>query len=558
MGSSGNPPPSGKAPSIRASTSKPSAGRGAPASTRAPNGNIRSPIQGRWILLATILGSGMAFIDSTVVNVALPVLQQDLHANAADVQWVVESYALFLSALILVGGALGDRFGRKRLYAIGIGLFAVASALCGLSATITELIIWRSVQGIGAALLTPGSLAIISASFPPEGRGKAIGTWSGMTAIASAVGPLVGGFLIQFSWRWIFFLNPPLAVITLMLLFQHVPESRDEDAQGPVDIRGSLLATVGLGALVFGLISAGAVGFGQPQVFLSLAIGVLALCGFILSQVRERYPMMPLNLFRSHTFSGTNLLTFFLYGALGGALYFLPFNLQKVHGYTPLQAGLSLLPFTVIASSLSRWAGGLINRYGAKIPLIVGPTIAGVGFLLFARTGLNSNYWTQYFPAVVVLALGMTITVSPLTTAMLGSVSQAHSGIASGVNNAVARTASLVAIAVFGIVVAEIFYGAFSQNLDMLHLAPTLQAAMEAQRTSLTGIQIPAGVSTTTHTALQLAVHKAFISGFRAAMLVGAVLAFVSALAAGWLVEGPFLPKSMETSLEKLENRLHQ
>jgi EmrB/QacA subfamily drug resistance transporter len=499
----------------------------------------------------------MAFIDTTVVNVALPVLQQDLHATAADVQWVVEAYALFLSALILVGGSLGDRLGRKRIYTIGIVLFAIASAFCGLSANITELIIWRSVQGVGAALLVPGSLAIISASFPASKRGPAVGTWSGLTAITSAIGPLIGGFLIQFSWRWIFFLNLPLAAITLILLFQHVPESRDEGAQGPVDIRGALLATVGLGALVYGLINAGADGFGHPEALVPLAIGVLGLGGFVLSQMRERYPMMPLYLFRSRTFSGTNLLTLFLYGALGGALYLLPFNLQKVHGYTPLEAGLALLPFTIILSSLSRWAGGLINRYGARLPLMVGPTLAGFGFLLFARTGLNGNYWTQYFPAVVVLGLGMTVTISPLTTAMLGAVSQDHAGIASGINNAVARTAGLVAIATFGIVVAQIFYGALSQNLDALHLAPALSSAMQAQRDLLTGIQIPAGVGSTTHGALQLAVNDAFISGFRAAMLVGAVLAFASAVVAGVLVEGPFLPERLEESLEKQLEQHH-
>jgi MFS family permease len=266
--------------------------------------------------------------------------------------------------------------------------------------------------------------------------------------------------------------------------------------------------------------------------------------------------MMPLYLFRSRTFSGTNLLTLFLYGALGGALYFLPFNLQKVHGYTPLEAGLALLPFTIILSSLSRWAGGLINRYGAKLPLMIGPTLAGFGFLLFARTGLNGNYWTQYFPAVVVLGLGMTVTVSPLTTAMLGAVSQDHAGIASGINNAVARTASLVAIATLGIVVAQIFYGALSQNLDALHLAPAVSSAMQAQRDQLTGMQIPGGVSAATHGALQLAVNDAFISGFRAAMLVGALLAFASAVMAAVLVEGPFLPEKLEASLEKqLEQR---
>jgi EmrB/QacA subfamily drug resistance transporter len=517
-----------------------------------------SVVQGRWILVATILGSSMAFIDSTVVNVALPVLQQDLHATASDVQWVVEAYALFLSALILAGGSLGDRLGRKRIYTIGIVLFAIASAFCGFSANITELIIWRSVQGVGAALLVPGSLAIISASFPASKRGPAIGTWSGLTAVTSAIGPLIGGFLIQFSWRWIFFLNLPLAAITLILLFQHVPESRDEATEGPVDIRGALLATVGLGALVYGLINAGADGFGHPEVLLPLVIGALGLGGFVLSQMRERYPMMPLYLFRSRTFSGTNLLTLFLYGALGGALYFLPFNLQKVHGYTPLEAGLSLLPFTIIVSSLSRWAGGLINRYGAKLPLMVGPTLAGFGFLLFARTGLNGNYWTQYFPAVVVLGLGMTVTVSPLTTAMLGAVSQDHAGVASGINNAVARTASLVAIAILGIVVAQIFYGALTQNLEALHLAPAVSSAMQTQRDRLTGIQIPAGVGSTTHGTLQLAVNDAFISGFRAAMLVGAAMSFASAIVAGWLVEGPFLPAKLEESVEKRLELYHQ
>jgi hypothetical protein len=268
--------------------------------------------------------------------------------------------------------------------------------------------------------------------------------------------------------------------------------------------------------------------------------------------------MMPLYLFRSRTFSGTNLLTLFLYGALGGALYFLPFNLQMVHGYTPLEAGLALLPFTIILSSLSRWAGGLIHRYGAKLPLMVGPTLAGFGFLLFARTGLNGNYWTQYFPAVVVLGLGMTVTVSPLTTAMLGAVSQDHAGIASGINNAVARTAGLVAIAVLGIVVAQIFYGALTQNLDALHLAPVVNSAMQAQRDRLTGIQVPSGMDSTTHGALQLAINDAFISGFRAAMLVGAALAFASAVVAGVLVEGPFLPARLEESLEKRFEQLHQ
>jgi EmrB/QacA subfamily drug resistance transporter len=510
-----------------------------------------TPIAGRWILVATILGSSMAFIDSTVVNVALPALQRGLQATAADVQWVVEAYALFLSSLILVGGALGDRYGRKRIFAIGIVLFALASAWCGLAQDTTQLIISRSIQGIGGALLTPGSLAIISATFPPEGRGKAIGTWAGFTTITSALGPVVGGFLILFSWRWIFFLNLPLAAVALVVVFQHVPETRDEGMQGPPDIRGALLATFGLGGIVYGLITAGAIGFGHPEVILALVGGAAALVGFVLAEKWERAPMLPLHLFRSKTFSGTNLLTFFLYGALGGTLYFLPFNLQQVHGYSPLQAGLALLPFTVIMFSLSRWAGGLINRYGAKLPLIVGPSLAGIGFLLFARTGLDGNYWTQYFPAVVVLGLGMVITISPLTTAMLGSVSQDHAGIASGVNNAVARTASLVAVAVFGIVVAGIFYNVVISDLAALHLTRAVEQGMVAEIDKLAGIQIPAHLPPAVHKAIQGVIDSAFVQGFRAAMLLGAGLAFLSALVAGWLVEGRIAKTEASQTINK-------
>ncbi len=491
----------------------------------------------------------MAFIDSTVVNVALPVLQRDLHATSVDVQWVVEAYALFLAALILVGGALGDRFGRKRVYATGIILFAVASALCGISQSAGQLIVARAIQGIGGALLTPGSLAIISASFPAAGRGRAIGTWSGFTTITSALGPVLGGFLIQFSWRWIFFINLPLAVAALALLFLHVPETRDMNETGPLDITGAMLATLGLGALIFGLITAGAHGFGHANVLFPLVIGVAALAVFIATEGRVRNAIMPPSLFKSRMFSATNVLTFFLYGALGGALYFLPFNLQQLHGYTALQSGISLLPFTIIMFSLSRWAGGLINRFGARLPLVIGPTLAGIGFLLFARTGMDGNYWTQFFPAVLALAFGMTTTVSPLTTSVMGAVGQEHAGIASGVNNAVARTAGLVAVAVFGIIVTQIFFASITGNITALHLDPGLQQQMLDQRDKLLGAQIPATVSAATHHALLNALDTAFIKGFRAAMFVGAGLAFISAIVAYFFVDGPFLPRGQKEAL---------
>src|SRR5213592_2424712 len=315
----------------------------------APSVETRQRSVGTWVLVATILGSSMAFIDGTVVNVALPVLQTDLHATASDVQWVVEAYSLFLASLILVGGSLGDHFGRRRIFAIGILLFTVASILCGFAPNVTVLIIMRAIQGIGGALMIPGSLAIISASFDSKQRGRAIGTWSGFTAITSVVGPVLGGVLVQYaSWRWVFFINVPLAAVILGLLFWRVPESRDADASGRLDWWGTQLVTAGLGALVYGLIEAGSVGFDNSLVLSSLAVGIFALLAFLLVEARTPAPMVPLTLFRSRTFSGANLLTLLLYGALGGLTFFLPFNLIQVQGYPPSAAGAAFVPFILI------------------------------------------------------------------------------------------------------------------------------------------------------------------------------------------------------------------
>ncbi len=494
---------------------------------------------GPWVLAATILGSSMAFIDGTVINVALPVLQTDLHATVADVQWVVESYSLFLAALILVGGSLGDSFGRRRIYAIGITLFVAASVLCGFAPNVTFLIVARAVQGIGGALLVPGSLAIISASFAKEQRGRAIGTWSGFTAITSVLGPVLGGALVQYaSWRWVFFINVPIAAITLIILFWRVPESRDEENKARLDWWGALLATLGLGAIVYGLIESSSLGLGNPLVIYALILGVVALIAFLFVEARSSAPMLPLSLFRSKTFSGANLLTFLLYAALGGALFFLPFNLIRVQGYPPTAAGAANLPFIIIMFSLSRWSGGLVTRYGAKLPLIVGPLIAACGFALFAVPGIGGSYWTTFFPAVVVLGLGMAISVAPLTTTVMGAVDVQRAGIASGVNNAVSRAAGLIAIAVLGIVILSVFESSLDSHLAALHLAPTTQQMIETQRTRLVGITIPAGVSNSLHAALERAIDESFVAGFRVVMLISAALAAASALSALLLIEG--------------------
>ncbi|HKS70224.1 MAG TPA: MFS transporter [Ktedonobacterales bacterium] len=498
-----------------------------------------------WVLFATILGSSLGFIDGTVVNVALPTIQRDFAATAGSVQWVIEAYSLFLAALILVGGSLGDRLGRRRVFSAGIVLFTAASVVCGLAPNLLALILARAVQGIGGALLIPGSLAIISASFDDARRGAAIGTWAAFTTITSAVGPVLGGWLVQtLSWRWVFFINVPLAAITLAATFLRVPESRDEGVTGRLDVVGAGLATLGLGALVFGLIESSALGLGAPLVVAAIVVGIAALIAFVWVEARAERPgsgvapMVPLRLFRSRTFSGTNLLTLLLYGALGGALYFVPFNLQQVQGYSPAEAGAALLPMTLVIFALSRWAGGLIPRFGAKLPLVVGPTIAAAGFALFAVPSIGGSYWTTYFPAILVLSLGMAIVIAPLTTAVMGAVSTSHAGVASGVNNAVSRAAGLLAIAILNLVVVAVFASAFQHGLAPLPLDVATRQSLIAQSGHLAAVQLPPGLSASTQAAVQQAVNTSYVAGFRVAMLIAAGLALASAVVAGILVEG--------------------
>lgn len=493
---------------------------------------------GPWVLAATIIASGMGFMDGTIVNVALPRIQSELGASAVDALWIVESYALMLAALILVGGSLGDHYGRRRVFMAGVILFTLSSVWCGLAPSPGQLIAARTAQGIGGALMIPGSLAIISASFSEEDRGKAIGTWSGFSGITAAIGPVLGGFLIDnVSWRAAFLINIPLAAIVLYICLHHVPESRDPDARG-LDVPGAVLATVGLGGLVFGLIEASNRGLADPLVFGPLLVGVLGLAAFLWIEWRGREPMMPLTLFRSRNFSGANLLTLLLYMGLGGSLYFFPFVLIQVHGYSATAAGSAFLPFIVLTFLMSRWAGGLVTSVGPKLPLTIGPVITAVGFLLFALPGTSGSYWTTFFPAVVVMGFGMALVIAPLTTTAMNSVSGRHSGLASGVNNAVSRTASLLAVAVMGVLVFGAFSVALDGRLASLELSPRAQAAMEEQKADLGAAEAPSGVGGETAAAIERAVDESFLAGFRVAMLVAAALAVASAVAAALIIEG--------------------
>ncbi len=406
-----------------------------------------------WVLIAAILGSAMSFIDSTAVNVSLPVLQRELHAANGQTQWVIEGYALFLSALILLGGALGDLYGRRRIFTYGVVLFAAASIACARANSIEMLIAARCVQGVGGALLTPGSLALISAAYSGEARGRAIGLWSGFSALTSAGGPIIGGWLTQeFSWRYVFVINVPLALLVLVVLQLGVPESRDDSAVRRIDVVGAVLATAGLALLVYGLIAMNAGRITLVALGTTLA-GVAVLCAFVLFERRTPDPMVRCDLFASRDFSAANIYTFFLYTAIGGSLYFVPFVLINVHHYTPTEAGAALLPFVFIMAAASRWSGGLVARIGARKPLILGSILAILGFLAFAMPGTDGSYWTTFFPAATILGCAGALFVAPLTTTVMNSVPVEHSGVASGINNAVARTAGLIGVAVLGVVV---------------------------------------------------------------------------------------------------------
>lgn len=490
-----------------------------------------------WIVAATVLASSMVFIDSSAVNLALPVIQTELHATIADSQWIIEAEALFLSSLILVGGSLGDYYGRRRIFLYGTIGFTAASILCAAAANATQLVVARGVQGVASALLTPGSLAILGASFDEKQRGQAIGIWSSFTAIAGVAGPLLGGLIVQHaSWRWIFLINIPIAVATVAITLRWVAESRDPNHSGRLDWAGASLATLSLLAIVYALISAGVKSW-TPPITACFVLGFILGAAFFIVEAKSPEPMMPLSLFSSRTFSAVNLETLLLYAALGGATFLLPFNLILVQRYTPTAAGAALLPLVALMFLLSPWAGSLVPKIGAKILLVGGSALAALGFAWLAVPYVGGSYWTTFFPPIVMMSLGMSFVVAPLTTTVMDSVGTEHFGLASGINNAVARTGSLIAIAALSLIVANVFNHSLDRRLAGMSLPTSAVAAINAQRPKLAAAQAPKSLPEGQRREVARDIADSYVDGYRVALLVAAGLAAAGSLCAAIFLE---------------------
>lgn len=505
--------------------------------------------EGIWMMVPVILASSMAFIDATALNVVLPSLQQSLHASAADMFWVLNAYLLMLAALVLIGGSLGDLLGRKKVFMYGILIFIVGSALCGVAPGVTSLIVFRIIQGIGGALMIPGSLSLISASIHEKERGDAISIWSAVTTMVTVGGPILGGALGDAGyWRFIFFINIPIGIIALFILGFKVKEVQDDIADQTIDYPGAVTIALGLAALTFGFLRMPAVGISNPVIITSLLAGILLLIAFIIIENKSKYPMMPLALFKDKTFSGTNLLTFFLYAGLRASLLFLTLNLVQMQGYEQLQAGLTILPFTVLMVSVGRFAGKLSDRFGVRTLLTIGPALSGTGMWLLStvqQTNGPAEYWTTFFPGVVIFGLGMSLTVSPLTATVMGSAGK-HSGTASGVNNAIASIATVFSNAIFGALAVLFFMGFLQRELKLAE--PKKQLVIKAAA-DFGNAKAPDGLSPAEHKLVTQLYHESFISAYRKVLRISAGLAFLSALIAVVSVRGADKQKDLSKNL---------
>jgi EmrB/QacA subfamily drug resistance transporter len=489
----------------------------------------------KWTLVSTILASSIVFIDFSALNVALPAIQDDLNISAKSLLWIINAYSIFLSSLMLVGGSLGDIYGRKKIFIIGITLFSISSFLCGISNGKLMLVISRAAQGMGGALMVPESLAVISAVIPSERRGKAFGTWSTFSALTTITGPVLGGWLAGLGlWRVIFFINIPIAAYTVFILIFKVPESRDESA-GQLDIPGALLATIGLGGITYGFLEASDSGFKDFKIEAALIIGIISLIAFIIVEKRSRYPMMPLKLFKSKTFTGVNTLTLFMYAALNAALFFFPLNLIQVQGYPEETAGLAILPFAVLISGISKFSGKFSDKFGARKPLIIGPLFAGFGLFLLTFPGITngpSEYWTTYFPGITLLGIGMGIVVAPLTAAVMVSVSNEHSGIASGINNTDARAAGLFSIAVLGTFMIISFRNNLETMADELKIPEEKKIELIQNSNKLAETRPPQGLTKTESSLISLNVKKSFVASFNTIIIISVILSWLSSFIA--------------------------
>ena len=494
---------------------------------------LNSPA-GRWVMASTIMASGMAFIDGTALNVVLPSLQNSLHASAADLFWVLNAYLLMLASLILAGGSLGDRLGRKKIFMTGILVFITGSAACGLSPSTGYLIAFRIFQGAGGALMIPGSLSLISSSIDDKERGKAIGTWSAITTMVSIGGPIIGGALADAGlWRYIFFINVPIGVAALVILRFKVAESKDAKGGDALDIPGILAIALGLAALTFGLLRMPALGFMHWSVWVTLTLGLLLLLAFIVIEHKSAHPMMPPFLFANQVFTGVNLLTFFLYTALNGAMLFLSLNLVQAQGYSQFDAGLTFLPFTFVMIAMARFAGALADKHGPRPFLIVGPAVTGLGMVLLSFVGETHgprDYWTSFMPGILAFGLGMSFTVAPLTTTVMSSVGDQYSGVASGINNALSRVASVFANAIFGALAVLLFTSLLEQRLAGHDLPAGTKRAAIAQAANLGNAKPPPEIPEGYMPALKMEYRAGFIQSYQRIMQVAAVLAFTGSL----------------------------
>ncbi|HKA91189.1 MAG TPA: MFS transporter [Haliangiales bacterium] len=491
-----------------------------------------------WVLAASIMGSGLVFADGSALGVALPYIQRDLRATGAELQWIVASYSLLLTAFLLLGGALGDRYGRRRAFAGGVALFGAASMLSAWSPSTPVLIAGRALQGLGGALLAPSSLALIAGAYPGDARGRAIGTWSAVTALAAAAGPLIAGLLVErASWRWIFWINVPVSATIVIATYARVPEWRAPDRPGRIDVLGAFVATFGLGAAAYGLIAGASERASAARAIVACGVGVLALLAFARIEARAPAPLVPPALLRVRAFRGVNLLTLFLYMAFDAVLLFLPFHFTGVERYSPFFAGAALLPLIAMLVLFSRWAGGLIPRFGVRRLLVAGPLICAAGFALLAVPGVGSDYASTFLPALLVVGMGMAVSVAPLTTAVLDAVPSEQEGIASGINNAVSETAALLAYAALGLVVLAAYARGLATELTRPDVPEALRAAVLDQSDRLLDIRLPPGAEAAAAT-VGRAAATAFVGTFRLLAWIGAALAAAAAAVAAVTLSG--------------------